>query len=227
VQFEFSLLTSRGLKEEDGSLKATAFKATSTDVRTNSREKSLKRRKRFLLLSLFAGLIIGFAVTTVEARPWAIDRFYGTFEGVSNNKLEGEISSRDLEVKIRPGDDGFVVDWSALMKKADGRVKRTKYSIAFKPTHRENIYQSMMRTDLFGHMVPLDPMRGDPFVWATVDENTLVIYALLIAVSGAQDLQIYRRTLTPSGLALDYTRLYDTSPVTRITATLLKVGNRR
>jgi hypothetical protein len=67
-------------------------------------------------------------------------------------------------------------------------VKRTEYSIAFEPTHRENIYQSLMRTDLFGHMVPLNPMRGDPFVWVTIDKSTLTIYALLITVSGAQDL---------------------------------------
>jgi hypothetical protein len=174
---------------------------------------------------LFVGLIVGFSVTLVEARLWSVDRFYGTFEGVSDTAVEGELSKRDLRVIVRSDDAGFIVDWSAQMRKMNGRVKRTEYSIAFEPTHRENIYQSMMRADLFGHMRPLDPMRGDPFVWATIDENTLTVYALLITASGAQDLQIYRRTLTRSGLSLDFTRLYDTSPIRHVTATLRRVGN--
>ncbi len=70
-------------------------------------------------------------------------------------------------------------------------------------------------------------MRRGPFVWATIDENTLTIYALLITVSGAQDLQIYSRTLTRSGLALEFTRFYDTSAIRRVTATLRKVGNKQ
>ena len=208
-------------------MKVTVFKARSIDVRSKSLKKSLDPRRPFLLLSLFAGLVIGLAATTVEARPWLVDNFYGTFEGVSDAVTESEFSPRDLRVTIRSDDDGFIVDWSALMTKADGRVKRTEYSIAFEPTHRENIYQSMMRTDLFGHMVPLDPMRGDPFVWATIDENTLTIYALLITVSGAQDLQIYSRTLTRSGLSLDFTRFYGTSPIRHVTATLRKVANKQ
>ena len=208
-------------------MKITVFNGRSTDVRSRFLKSLLESHRPLLLLSLFAGLIIGFAATTVEARPWLVDPFYGTFEGVSDNAGEGELSSRDLRVTVRPGDDGFIVEWSALMTKTDGRVKRTEYSIAFESTHRENIYQSMMRTDLFGHMQPLAPMRGDPFVWATIDENTLTIYALLITVSGAQDLQIYRRTLTRSGLTLDFTRLYDTLPIRHITATLHKVGNKQ
>jgi len=204
-------------------LKVTASNSGSTDVRNKSSEP----RRPLLVLSLFSGIIISMAVTSAQARPWLVDQFYGTFEGVSDTVDESEISPRGLRVTIRPGDDGFMVDWSALMTKRDGRVKRTEYSIAFESTHRENIYESMMRTDLFGHMVPLDPMRGDPYVWATIDENTLTIYALLITASGAQDLQIYRRKLTPSGLALDFTRLYDTSPLRHVTATLHRVGNRQ
>ena len=199
----------------------------SAKIFKNSRslKKSLQPRKSLPLQSLLVGLIVGFVLTTVEARPWPFERFYGTFEGVSNDAVEGELSKRDLRVVVRPGEAGFVVDWSAQMSKGNGRVKRTEYSIAFEPTHRENIYESMMRADLFGHMAPLDPMRGDPFVWATVDKNTLTIYALLITVSGAQDLQIYRRTLTRSGLSLDFTRLYDASPIRHVTASLRRVGN--
>ena len=128
------------------------FNARPTDVKSRSLKKSLEPRRPFPFLSLFVGLIVGFSVTLVEARPWSVDRFYGTFEGASDTAVEGELSKRGLRVIVRPDDTGFIVDWSAQMTKLNGRVKRTEYSIAFEPTHRENIYQSMMRTDLFGHM---------------------------------------------------------------------------
>lgn len=72
---------------------------------SRSLKKSLQPRKSFPLLFLLARLIVGFVVTTVEARPWPVERFYGTFEGVSSTAVEGELSKRDLRVVVRPGNE--------------------------------------------------------------------------------------------------------------------------
>ncbi len=77
--------------------------------------------------------------------------------------------------------------------------KRKAYTIAFQPTQRPGVYSSAMRANVFGERVPMDPFKGDPFVWARLSGKTLSVYALIILADGGYDLQIYDRTLTPDG----------------------------
>lgn len=178
-------------------------------------------------LLLLAG-VLAFAVlspTPAQAGSAVFERFFGSYEGTSDTIPDGEKQARELSVKISPyNKDGFAINWKTTQYKTSGRVKKSGLSVNFTPTHRSNIFASAMRTDLFGHQVPLDPMKGDPFVWVTIQGDTLTLYVIRIADSGEQDLQIDKLTRTPQGLHDEFTSFYGSEPVRRLTATLKKSG---
>ena len=111
-------------------------------------------------------------VSTGRTAEPDIAPFFGEYEGEAVTDHDGEIRKRDLRVKISPNNNGFTVNWISVTKRPDGKLKRKEYSIDFHPTRRGGIYRSGERRDLFGNPVPLDPMQGDPYVWARVHENT-------------------------------------------------------
>lgn len=175
---------------------------------------------------LLVGVLVvaGLPAAPAQAGSAAFERFLGRYAGQSDTIPAGEKARRALRVAITPYKNGFTIDWHTKMQKTDGRLKQRGLTVNFIPTPRPNIYASAMRTDLFGHAVPMDPMKGDPFVWVTITGNTLALYLIRITDNGEQDLQIDQQTLTPEGLHLEFTRFYGSEPVRRFTATLKKVG---
>ena len=66
-----------------------------------------------------------------------------------------------------------------------------------------------MRTNVFGAAVPLDPLKGDPYVWAAIRGKSLFVYGLIVTDDGGYELQVYQRTLTPSGLTVRFQRIHN------------------
>lgn len=174
------------------------------------------------MLCCLAVLIPGPALAAFKDAP--ISAFYGTYAGTSVSSGAGPISKRDIGVSIEPRNGGFNVTWTTVTQKPDGRVKRKTYSIDFEPSRRENIYASAMRRDMFGHRVPLNPLKGDPYIWARVRGKTLTVFALHVTATGGYDLQIYERTLTKDGMHLEYSRLVEGVHERFVTGTLKRVS---
>lgn len=151
------------------------------------------------------------------------EKFFGTYRGTAVTHGGQEVEPRDISVKIKPSDRGFVVDWVALIHKSDGRTKRVDYSIHFRPTRRPHIYGSAMKVDVFGKAIPLDPLQGDPYVWARIDGKTLTVYAMLITERGGYEMQVYNRTLVPGGMKLTYSRVRNGKVLRTVTGTLQRV----
>jgi hypothetical protein len=61
-----------------------------------------------------------------------------------------------------------------------------------------------MRRNVFGHDVQLDPMKGEPFVWARIEGDTLSVYSLFVTETGGYEIQQFDRTLADGGLSLDF-----------------------
>lgn len=142
--------------------------------------------------------IIGFALILLApicAQAEAIDPFVGDYHGRTIQHAEGELQARDLDVKIVNTDLGFIVDWSTLIHKPDGREKTVSLSIEFFDTERPGIFGSAMRSGLFGKRIPNDPLQGQPFFWARIVDKTLTIHALYILDDGGYEMQVYERTL--------------------------------
>lgn len=152
-----------------------------------------------------------------------LEPFYGDFEGRSISENGDGLTKRDLGVVIAPLDRGFRLSWTTVKNRADGNRQRKSYTIDFRATRRPGVYASAMRTSKFGSRVPLDPMKGEPFVWARLAGRTLSVYALLIDDNGRYEMQVYDRTLTEAGLYLEFNRYRDGATLRTITGRLARV----
>jgi len=178
--------------------------------------------------AVFGGLLTILLVAgmgTAHAAPaTAIDAFYGTYEGHTISDDGEGLSKRDLGVEIVPLDRGFRLTWTTVKHRADGRAQRKSYTIDFRATRRDGVYASAMRINKFGSRVPLDPMKGEPFVWARLAGQTLTVYALMIDDNGVYEMQVYDRTVTDAGLDLEFNRYRDGVKLRTITGTLVRTA---
>ena len=172
-------------------------------------------------------LLVLVAITSSAAPGRAQDKpfsaFFGEYEGRSISSTEQGLSKRDLSVSIQPKGKGFNLKWTTITHKAGGKVKRKAYSIDFRPSRRPNVFASAMRTNKFGGSVPLDPLKGEPYVWGRLRGSTLTVQALMITDEGGYEMQVYERTLTETGLDLTFSRIRDGEQLKLIKGTLKKV----
>jgi hypothetical protein len=173
----------------------------------------------------FASLLcLASATMPADAMPAGFEKFYGEWAGTAVSDAGGEIAPRDIRAKISPQGKGFSISWVLVIHKAAGKDKKSELSINFQPTKRSNIYTSAMRVDAFGNATPLDPLRGDPYVWARLEGSRFTVYALVITASGGYEMHEYERTLTPAGVMnLNYLRVIDGDVQRAVTGTLNRV----
>ncbi len=183
-----------------------------------------KRNWIRLSIAALCVLLVHCKVEPTSSFSDQIEPFYGTYTGTSEPTVsDGEVSERDLTVTIAPWDKkGFTVTWTTVIYKADGETKKSAPTINFYPSSRPGIFASAMKTDVFGHTVPYDPIAQDanPYVWAGLENNTLTVSALYIIDGGGYEMQVYKRSLKNSGLTLDFERIKDGESVTQLSALL-------
>jgi hypothetical protein len=178
------------------------------------------------LCTLAAAAIAVFGSTTgVLAEEVSIAAFFGEYEGQSITSTDEGLSVRDLSVVIKERKDGFNLEWTTITVNVDGMNKRKSYDIDFRSTPRDDIYASEMRRDKFGGQVPLNPLKGDPYVWARQEGGTLTVYAMVITEDGSYEMQQYDRKLTEDGLDLAFSRIRDGEQLKVIKGTLKRVGD--
>nr|WP_254442583.1 hypothetical protein [Ruegeria arenilitoris] len=136
-----------------------------------------------------------------------IEPFVGDYVGSANVvDSDGTETPRDMSVSISELKDGFNVSWTTTTYKGDGRIKEEEYSVDFKTTERPDVFSAAMKRNVFGHEVPLDPMKGEPFVWGRIEGATLTVFSLFIGPNGGYELQQFDRTLADGGLDLSFSR---------------------
>lgn len=173
--------------------------------------------RRLFAVPLVAALWLAILVPAALAQ---VSRFVGDYSGTAEvQTFDGGTAQRDMSVSIREAKDGFTVTWSSTTYR-DGKGKQKTYKITFVPTDRDNVFAAAMTRNVFGHEVPLDPMKGEPYVWARVLGDTLTVYSLYVSESGGFELQQFDRTLVPEGLRLDFTALGDNSTRRTVTTVL-------
>ena len=131
------------------------------------------------------------------------------FEGVYSGSAQvvsssGEEANRDMSVEIAETKAGFSVAWSTTSIRADGSINEKDYLIEFVPSERDGVFAAAMERNVFGHEVQLDPMKGEPFVWARIQNGTLSVFSLFVDEAGDYELQQFDRSLAEGGLQLDF-----------------------
>ncbi|WP_037457736.1 hypothetical protein [Skermanella stibiiresistens] len=180
---------------------------------------------RALTLGLMLAAMLALAPGAVRAADRAtLQKFIGNYVGQSISLADQGLSERDLAVTIKPyGDDGFSLDWTTITKRPEGKSKQQSYSVAFEPTPRAGIFRAAQRRNMFGHFTPLDPMAGEPLLWAHLGTDTLTVQALLITEDGGYEIQTYERKLAAHGLDLTFSRVADGKVLKTISGVLRRV----
>ena len=162
---------------------------------------NLRAASRLLVFSL---AFFMFATSALRAE---IERFVGDYSGSAEVDLyDGTRAKRDMSVSISKTKAGFSVKWSSTTYR-DGKSKEKSYQIGFVPTERGDVFAAAMKQNVFGHEVPLDPMKGEPYVWARIIGDTLTVYSLFVNEEGGYEIQQFDRTLTEGGLMLDFSAI--------------------
>lgn len=165
-------------------------------------------KSRFAQMRVWAAVVA--MLIGVQANAADIGPFVGDYVGSAQVvDADGTTTPRDMSVRISETDEGFNVSWKTVTYKRDGRVKEQSFSVDFRPSDRPHIYSAAMKRNVFGHEVPLDPMKGEPFVWGRIVGDTLTVFSLFIDHEGDYELQQYDRTLTDGGLNLSFSRFSD------------------
>ena len=168
--------------------------------------------------ALAISLFVFFPVA--HADDWT--RFVGKYSGTATASTESGDQQRTLQVEISEIDDGFRVIWDTSRVKETGKIKRDEYKIDFAKSDREGIYASRMKPGLFGDRKPLDPLKGEPYVWARIDDTLMTVYAMLINDSGDYEMQVYERQLVEDGMVLNFTRYRRSKVLSHIEARLIR-----
>lgn len=161
---------------------------------------------RILWCGCVALLILGGGMSAARAEA-GIDAFFGRWvgAGISESEVSAnfQTTARDLEVIVkRHAESGFEITWSTVQRQKgnpdDPTEKVKSTTLQFTPDAG-----GLWRTG------GSDPFGGTPVAWARIDENSLIISTFTVTKQGAGETQIYRRTLSGQGMALDYRRVVD------------------
>lgn len=137
-----------------------------------------------------------------------LSEFAGDYTGRAEvQNADGSLSPRDMSVQIRETKGGFVVAWTTTTYRAPDRTKEKSYRIEFVPTDRDGVFAAAQEKNVFGHRVQLDPMAGEPYVWARIKDQTMTVYSMFVDDAGGYEMQQFDRTLVEGGLQLNFTRL--------------------
>jgi hypothetical protein len=155
----------------------------------------------------------------------ALEQFFGAYVGYTTQTPNEPLMPRDLATKITAhGTNGFTLEWTTVIYRPDG-PKRQSYAVNFALTDRPGIFSSAMRSDLFGQSQPLDPLKGDPYLWAQLGGRTLTVHAMLITDDGGYEMQTYERTLAEGGMVLKFSRDHNGREMKTIFGKLKRVAS--
>lgn len=178
---------------------------------------------------VFAGLVLaGLVLATVPAtaKDLSIKAFHGLWKGsaVSESEISSQfrVTARDLDVEIRPyAVGGFSLRWATVLRQEGNPSAPSE-------TLRQAVVQFIPepnRPGVWRDSNLVDPLSGDAFHWARIEDQTLIVYSLGVSATGSADIQIYRRTLSALGMKLEFSRIVDGSEVRSARGQLVKHAN--
>ncbi len=149
-----------------------------------------------------------------------IDPFVGAFAGEAKVETGTSVQTRKVTVMIEKSGRGFSVDWTTRIPRGGGKKKTKRFKIQFNPVKRGTLYAAGMRRMMFGKLVPLDPLQGDPYMWAAIRGATLFVYGMHVTEDGGYEFQVYERTVKGDDMTVVFKRFRDGRILKDITAHL-------
>jgi hypothetical protein len=174
-------------------------------------------------------LLIGLSRSAAGAEPITIKAFYGTYagSGIAKNadSLYFGVTDRDIGVVIHPEANGFTVSWTTVLhgggEVKNPKVRRRADKLSFVPISNGT---PSGRVAQWRALELPDPLSGNPYAWARLEDTKLTVYMLTIGSDGRYEMQRYDRTLVAGGMELTFTDVRDGEPVRVVRGKLVKVG---
>ena len=171
---------------------------------------------------LLAGLFMPLAA--LAQQNLSVEAFYGRYQGTgiaeNEDSLYFNVTVRDVDVMIGPSDDGFYVEWTSVIRgggdPTNPDVRRKTNRLSFAPGARPGVFAPPGRTE---------PMAGDELAWAAIAGNTLSVHVMVVRDDGGYEVQSYDRTLSGTGMELNFVRVRNGEAVRAVEARLIKVAN--
>ena len=173
------------------------------------------------LVVFLALLCVSPAASAADA---PIKAFFGNWQGsgisTTSESLYFAETVRDFDVTIKPAGQGFTVAWTTVLRQGgdpnNPDVRRNAAEKTFVPSANGRFYVA--------NSLP-DPMSGQDYAWARVQDRTLTVNIMTIQDDGNYTIQVYERTLKAPGMDLKFTKVRGGEPTRSVEGRLVKIGN--
>ncbi len=143
-------------------------------------------------------------------------RFFGTFVGraLEAGPDNSPREERDIDLMVRPeGKVGIALSWTNVTL-VNGRrdvpgVKRRADEVRLVPAPDRQFFLARAAYDPFAEKRSPNVLAGDPLRWATVGQDDIKVYSLVVLDDGRYELQAYTRATTEEGMELEWQRIVD------------------
>jgi len=177
---------------------------------------------RWILPALVGSFFLVVTATPLMAQAEeseTLKKFFGEYQGSGvvsrKGRGKGSLDRRDLDISIKPhGEGGFTLTWTTVIapEYASERRERTS-TVNFMPTTRTEVWRSDPVTTL---------MSGKAVIWARIGGGSLFVYVATMTEAGGIATSVYKRTLTKTGMRLQFDRTLDGRRVRSVQATLTR-----
>ncbi|MEA3291666.1 MAG: hypothetical protein U9Q71_05105 [Pseudomonadota bacterium] len=149
-----------------------------------------------------------------------LDRFAGQWRGVAVDRNDGfEITADSLVLQLKQGTEGFDLEWKIPDSGDQARFIETDQPGVFSTSASKLGFLG-----LFSSSKEIDPLAGDPLIWARFEAGSLTVYKLTIDDLGAFSLDRSHLTVAGESLQLRFTRRAHGEPERSFVALLERVG---
>ncbi|MEM6615363.1 MAG: hypothetical protein AAF619_02420 [Pseudomonadota bacterium] len=161
-------------------------------------------------------LLIAFGLFGTPAFADELDRFIGTFVGVTE-VFDGEghkAGDRDVDMIIEKAKNrGFTIKLVSVAL-VDGRrdlpgVRHRTYSATFEPSDTDGMYLAANPFNPFEESTSSEMFEGKPLEWAQLTETALTVHTLTILEDGRYESQVFERAFEGDVMLTFYERKLD------------------
>ena len=179
---------------------------------------------RSLLVCALAGLFLATTPQQTSAQQLPIDAFYGYFSGSgiaeNSDSLYFGVTVRDLDVTIGPEGNGFYVEWISIIRgggdPAAPNVRERNSRMSFELSARPGIFRALNTGS---------PLTGEVLAWASIANTTLTVHIMAIRDDGGYEINTYSRTLSGTGMDLNFTSRRNGESIRTVEGRLVKTAN--
>jgi len=177
------------------------------------------------IVAIAVAVLIGIGASVAQAAEnLPVDAFFGTFSGggVAENRDSAyfAVTARDFDVTIRGEGQGFRIEWTSVIRRG-GDPKRPDVR------HRKavKVLQPAKKPGVFRCTDSGNPLDGREMCWARIEKNTLSLFLMTVDDDGIYELQQYDRTLSGSGMKLNFKAWRDGDELRSVDGRLIKIAN--